>query len=66
MIELQNARLAALNEQKKRSNNPNGSQSQHPHLRQNIANIGAGGSMDDKVQDDEYFPPLPGVLDWLV
>ena len=69
LIELQNARLAALHEQKKRTRDSNNNnQNKHPHLRQNVADIGGGGSSsgEDDGEGEEYFPPLPGVLDWLV
>ena len=56
LIELQNARLAALHEQKKRTN-VNNNNNKHPHLRQNVANIGSGGD-DDKAEEEEYFPPV--------
>ena len=58
-----------MHEQKKRTtNNNNNNQNKHPHLRQNVADIGGGGSSsgEDDGEGEEYFPPLPGVLDWLV
>jgi hypothetical protein len=55
LIELQNARLAAIHEQKKRGSNSNNNQ--HPMLRQNIANIGGNTPKVDG-EEDHYFPPV--------